>query len=463
MFRLSTRRRADPLGGECSTHTPAAHFQNNIVRFNSTLKIIDIALKSEVHISQPDLQLLHKLKKISADCGFSFGHIEELDQVRQEVERTISTLKENEKTIQVFAQKNNIPYDGTREKLKQIDHLTELILMAPVEHLGLQSSELTREGAAKSISQLNNLQNEIISIETILNKKIYLDALPEIKEIKEAISTFREGDSWYRIFQSHWRKAKNVHIRLQKNKTKVPVKERLEDLEKIILWDSTKIKWATDPTWKTYLGISVPASPISLDGYVTLATWNSAIKVASEDLRVSIIDSISFTTEKARLLRRDFSEISGNLAAVRSSLTVIDSRLKTIGELVHPISFNLIFKQVDELVAVLSQSIPWLMQNAKPKVGLEQVITSCEAAIERGDLANTINSADDTKALLKDHYASVNTNCDHALLALDFGLSINELKIADPIKRKLKSNNPLELAKIIKNLLENISCLIVQV
>jgi hypothetical protein len=53
--------------------------------------------------------------------------------------------------------------------------------------------------------------------------------------------------------------------------------------------------------------------------------------------------------------------------------------------------------------------------------------------------------------LLQDHYDSVHTNCSLALEALEFGLSIENLQISGSFKKKLKSNNPIEFAQIIKD------------
>jgi len=426
-------------------------FQQDLEKYHSALSTVEVALKSEADVNHAQLQALQQLKKIARDFGFTLGTSEELSHQHDEVERAVLALKENEQKIASFSQKNSIPYDGTSERIKQICKLTELILEAPVEHLELQTPELTREGAAKSIEVLNGIQSEMIQIESALAEKIYLDALPPSSEIKEAISTFREGDAWYRIFQSRWRSAKKLHTRLLKVKRKTSAKKRLADLEQIMVLGWTKTKWSTDPAWSKCLGIPAPIEPIPLDGYLSLATWNRDIKLASEELQVSIINSISFTSEQARALRRDYSEINGCLTAVKTNLAVIDSRFTRLGEFVQATSINKILERTGELVSVLSSNIPWIQQNTKAKSSFDQVLMSCEASLDRMDLANKISSASDVKVLLQDHYDSVHTNCSLALEALEFGLSIENLQIPGSFKKKLKSNNPIEFAQIIKD------------
>lgn len=432
-------------------------FQKDVETYHSTLGTVEVALRSEGEVSQARLQALQQLKKIARDFGFTLGTPEELSHQHDEVERAILALKEDEIKVADFAQKNSISYDGTSERIKQISKLTQLILEAPVEHLELQTPELTREGAAKSIEVLKGIQSEMIQLESALAEKIYLDALPPSNEIKEAISTFREGDAWYRIFQGRWRKAKTLPARLLKVKRKTSAKKRLADLEQVMVLGWTKTKWSTDPAWLKCLGMPAPIEPIALDGYLSLATWNRDIKIASEELQVSIIDSISFTSEQARALRRDYSEINGCFTAVLKNLGVINARFVRLDEFVQATSVKKILERTGELVSVLSANIPWIQQNTKAKCSIDQVLTSCEASLERVELANKISSASDVKALLQDHFDSVNTNCSLALEALEFGLSIENLQIPGAIKKKLKSNNPVEFAQIIKDRLIKIS------
>jgi hypothetical protein len=139
-------------------------FQKNVESYHSTLETVKVALKSEGEVSQAQLQALQQLKKIARDFGFSLGTSEELSHQHDEVERAILALKEDEIKVANFAQKNSIPYDGTSERIRQISKLTQLILEAPIEHLELQTIELTREGAAKSIEVLKGIQSEMIGI-----------------------------------------------------------------------------------------------------------------------------------------------------------------------------------------------------------------------------------------------------------------------------------------------------------
>src|SRR5690606_2388579 len=126
-------------------------------------------------------------------------------------------------------------------------------------------------------------------------------------DIKQAILTLREGDTWYRIFQGQWRKAVGLHKSLLRNKRKIPSIKRLEQLEQVIKLMNLKEQWRSSPAWAQFLGFSAPSTPSPLEGYILLARWNRGIKIASEEIKSTLIDPISLDPDQTRTLRHEFS------------------------------------------------------------------------------------------------------------------------------------------------------------
>lgn len=148
------------------------------------------------------------------------------------------------------------------------------MLDAP-EDFHLQTPGLTRDGAVQALEQLVALQNEWTVLEKNLGESLYVDTLPHEGDIKQAILTLREGDAWYRIFQSHWRKAVGLHKALQRTKQKMPSHKRLEQLEQIIKLLALKEQWKASPTWIQFLGSSAPVTPTPLEGLSGSGTLES--------------------------------------------------------------------------------------------------------------------------------------------------------------------------------------------
>ena len=96
---------------------------------------------------------------------------------------------------------------------------------------------------------------------TISVRSSYLDALPPEGTLKHAVLTFREGDAWYRIFQTRWRAAVTTHKSLRRTKRRLAARDRLLELERVIELLQTE-HWKTDPAWLRYVGSAAPAEPI---------------------------------------------------------------------------------------------------------------------------------------------------------------------------------------------------------
>ena len=284
-------------------------FAKQVEQFHRLEDAVKIALKQELSITQSDTDDLKSLKRQADSLGTELGTLDELRTLHQQLVETVSKLSAANLAVLNFTGEKNIPYDGSKQKLEQLLSFTDLILGAPEEHLHLQTAGLTRDGAVQAIEQLLALQIEWIGLEKQLSESLYIDTLPHLGDIKQAILTMREGSAWYRIFQGRWRKSVKLHKALQRTKLRMSGEKRLNQLEQIIKWLDLKDQWKSSSTWTQFVGSPAPAASTPLEGYLALAKWNREIKEASEDIQVALIDPISFTANQARTLRREFSSV----------------------------------------------------------------------------------------------------------------------------------------------------------
>lgn len=84
----------------------------------------------------------------------------------------------------------------------------------------------TKELAAKARTEFARLKE----LRGKLSQLFYLDERPDDQALASAIQTLREGDTWYRFFQAHWRHARKFYKRLAKNKTRLPATDCVEHL-----------------------------------------------------------------------------------------------------------------------------------------------------------------------------------------------------------------------------------------
>ena len=431
-------------------------FAKQVEQFHSLEGAVKAALKLESSVTKSGADDLKSLKRQADSLGAELGTLNELRSLHQHLVETAGKLSAANMAVISFLGGKNIPYDGSKQKLEQLLSFTDLILDAPEEHFHLQTPGLTRDGAVQAIDQLLALQAEWTGLEKELGDSIYVDTLPHEGDIKQAILTLREGDAWYRIFQGRWRKALGLHKALQRTKLKMPGHKRLEQLEQIIKLLGLKEQWKSSPTWTQFIGLPAPATPSPLEGYLSLAKWNRGIKVASEDIQAVLIDPISFTADQARALRREFSAVKLEITTAISAFKSINEKLKRLSEFSGSHLIEKVLVKTGEFTETLEDRFEWLELEARSQATFNQVVTGCDAALERSALKSQIQANARVKALLGDLYLGVDTDCSSAVEALSFGQSIDGLNLLPQIKYKLRSGHPIEACRTLVAALENV-------
>lgn len=445
----------DDESGAAAAKTIEA-FAKQVEQFHSLESAVNEALKLESSVTQSVTDDLKSLKRQADSLGTELGTLNELQSLHQQLVETAGKLSAANIAVISFLGGKNIPYDGSKQKLEQLLSFTDLILDAPEEHFHLQTPGLTRDGAVQAIDQLLALQAEWTGLDKELGDSLYVDTLPHEGDIKQAILTLREGDAWYRIFQGHWRKAVGLHKALQRTKLKMPGHKRLEQLEKIIKLLSLKEQWKSSPTWTQFIGLPAPTTPSPLEGYLALAKWNRGIKVASEDIQVVLIDPISFTADQARALRREFSTVKLEITTAISAFKSINEKLKRLSEFSGSHLIEKVLGKTGEFTSALKDRCEWLDLEVRSQANFNQVVTGCDAALERSALKSQIQANDRVKALLGDLYLGVDTDCSTAVEALSFGQSIDGLNLLPQIKYKLRSGHPIEACRTLVAALEDV-------
>lgn len=431
-------------------------FAKQIEQFHSLEGAIKAALKLESSVTKSGTDDLKSLKRQADSLGAELGTFSELQMLHRQLVETTGKLSISNAFVIDFFGGKNISYDGSRQRLEQLLSFTDLVLDAPEEHFHLQTPGLTRDGAVQAIDQLLALQVKWSGLEKELGDSLYVDTLPHEGDIKQAILTLREGDAWYRIFQGRWRKAVGLHKALQRTKLKMPSHKRLEQLEQIIKLLGLKEQWKSSPTWLQFFGFPAPATPSALEAYLALARWNHGIKIASENIQAVLIDPISFTADQARALRREFSTVKLEITTAIAAFKSINEKLKRLSEFSGSHLIEKVIEKTGEFTKVLEDRFEWLELEARSQATFSQVITGCEASLERSALKSQIQANARVKALLGDLYLGVDTDCSTAVEALSFGQGIDGLNLSPQIKYKLRSGHPIEACRTLIAALEDV-------
>ena len=420
------------------------------------LSVEEKNIKDESLVTQECIPGLRKLSLSAEALGVTLGNKGELLSLKERLNNAAEKFFPAIAAIKEFSKSRGIAFDGSLQYLRHLEHFANLILGMPEGHIHLQRSELAKIGATQALESLLCLQSKWIAFRAEIEESLYIDNLPSGENIKKAILTLREGDRWYRVFQSQWRSAVSLHKSLQRNKVKMQGKNRLAQLEKIIEMFQLEQKWKTDTGWKEFLGIDPPDDPISLDGFISLAKWNGLVLSAAESFISKGENYVEIAVSQPKLLKREFMVLKIELDSFNHAFGVINSELRRLHEFADGNLLEPTFDKVKSFIREMNPIIDFIKNAARDESLYADFVMSCEAALERRELELEISRNTEVKNLLGDFFAGVNTDIADAFDVLKFGQSIDQLNLFPFIQEALRSKHPIEIAKEIKTAFENI-------
>jgi len=424
-----------------------------IERYHELGVIAFAGLRREGAAEQSRLESLKELDRLMLSVATRLGTSSQIKNFFDQLSAEVDHLNRAISASRLFCEERGIPFDGMRTNLTYATELSHLVKDIPAEIIHLQSPGLIREGCIPCLEALSGMQLQWTELQTELAADFYLDALPNELDLKECILTFREGDAWYRIFQSRWRDAVALHRRLQRRKQRVSAEDRQGQLERILNFVQLGNRWRSDPTWLRYLGMPVPLDPLPLAEHLELARWNRALTRSQEDLQTQTFDLLELTPERARILRRDYAVLNTNLLIVTNALASIDGMLPKLAEGRGGQGIQNCLEVAAVIVQSIGVQLAWLEDEVPTGVSFSDCLAACEAAIERRQIAAAVDADAAIKELLGDCFKGMDTDTGAALGALRFGESIDGLELPFQIRKKLKAEHPVQAGKaVISNL-----------
>ena len=431
-------------------------FGAEIERFHALAAVAQRGLRVESAASKARLETLRQLDEIARLLGAAFGTAAGAIELSRALRRECDRLGDALAGIREFCVQNSIPFDGSRSKLRQLTQLAHEVANVPEELVHLQTPGLTRDGCQQALESLADVQRQWAGLGRDLGATLYMDALPAERDLRRAILVLRQGDAWYRLFQGQWRSAVAVHATLQREKTRLRAAERLEQLERVVEFLQLGDRRGSNPAWGLFLGIVTPQEMLPLDGYLALAAWNRSVMALLDDLHAPVFLPQELTLERARALRREFTELASLVRQATSALQEIDRLLPKLAEIRGGLAVDRCLELVGSFVATMQLQAGWIETELPVGVDLSACIRGCEAALERRRISDSVDANQDVRSLLGDDFAGVETNVGAVQAALAFGQSIDDYGLAAPVKARLRSSNPAEVGNLLGSALERI-------
>ncbi len=227
--------------------------------------------------------------------------------------------------MKALAGLTTVPFAESTRCLSQLASVFDLATKAPRDLLAYRHSGLQAPGM---VARLEAGASEWAALETLkarLKEQLYLDTPVAAAELDGAIVTLREGERWYRVLQPRWHKAIALHRQLDRHKRKLPIAQRLADLEQRRDLGRRQEQWHHDEALRHTLGPFYHSQKPDLSGALRLARWLDLCRDQLTDVGLdpSLI-AIAYWDELQ--LARCAAEVPA-LASVRAALRTLEGLL----------------------------------------------------------------------------------------------------------------------------------------
>jgi len=334
--------------------------------------------------------------------------------------------------------------------LRRIGEAVDVVCSAPMEQMHYRHEGMRRPATAKVIERAKIELRAIQVQDVVLDSKFYTDTLPEESELHRAITTLREGDGWYRVFQGAWRNAIKLHKRLDKGKTKLSANQRLEDLELIQKQMQRRNAWLTDVDFLRAVGPHFQAEKTSLEELLTCATWSDMASIAMERLEIPPSSIDVLTIDRSTIVKL-INQSPAHQKAIENleRFQAIPSGLLNISspELLARWSaddWKLRFQAIGEAAQILHKSVELLLQFTKPDIAAEDCFKALIKSSDTSKLLDGIANHSECVALFGKHFSGRTTDAERLLATHRYGQQIKNAGLPARIEQVLISDRCAE-------------------
>lgn len=349
-------------------------------------------------------------------------------------------------TIEECGQILGIASDGKASTAKKILAIVDIAKAAPFDLLQYRHTGLKKLDIGDVISKARDELHAIKCEEAALSETMYLDLLPTENELVNAILILREGDTWYRIFQTQWRKACRTHRILDKTKSKKSGKQRHYELERLYSWQKAASNWNAEQTYKDALGTMYQGANTKFDQAIALVSWinNTRLVLAEAGIEESAFDAYEGSNANIFTIANCHSRLESAFAVINRCNDLLENRLsiaQAIRKNIHEAdSLQQLEDSLDHLGTMIKIAADRLLTWSPEHVSVAAAIRAVTASANLPSAIEAVNYDTNAKELLGIEFCSVDTNTLPAWAALSYCQAVHNLNLFPAISLSLISD-----------------------
>lgn len=402
-------------------------------------------LLSGLSVDAPTREQGEKLLTNLKNLGLSEYSTEKLDELSRNCLELVAEARGALEEIRALASMSGLEFSATDQCVLQVALPIELALSCPREHLHRRTPELAAPGTAAIIREARQRFQAIARRQAQLGDVFYLDMSIAEAELEQAVHILREGDEWWRIFQSRHRLAAAFHKRCAKDK-KAPKSQRREELEALLSHLKETRLARGEARYRRAMGAQFNADTTDFDALYAVAAWveSANARILEAELEGESFSAMEVTATQVVTLSRS----GERLAKAKESLDRC-KRLFVEGSLKDSLATRKAFINAKSwperltLLSNLAQRLTFLAGTlrgwAPPSQVAEHTIQALRDCDDFRQLLEAADSDNEATALLSERDRGVETDLTPILQAHAYGRAVLDLGLIKEVERVLLS------------------------
>lgn len=405
----------------------------------------DEILTGPFPISDSELAAAHEIIHVASNLGLADCNLPYLESAHEELSETANSAAAALRELDRVAAHFGLRFEAEAAVVKQLEALSSVLENAPLELFNLRTAELLEPATPATINRYSTELSEIQKLRSSIESDLYLDAVPEIAAVNEAVSVLREGDAWYRIFQGGWRKAIRLHKKLCRNKKKKQsADERLQSLEQLREYVKRYEGWKTDGRLHRICGSSFDGEQSPFEQLTKVSEWLTVSIEKLSDLGVAgnILDPLKLTRADALRHIEACTNVSKSIAALDAASVIHAQVLQNVSKLVAKIDQCHWDERISEYantVDFLADAIAFLKSRARRENTLRMCVDAIEEAHKIPSKIHDLATHAAGNEIFGTAYRGRDTELSFAFSAHTYGTLLLRANLPAPLERLLLS------------------------
>lgn len=177
------------------------------------------------------------------------------------------------RTFEPLATVAGVPFAGCVRDVFVLSSVAEIAAGAPMAFLPYRTAMLGNDEAALLTEQLKHLYARLTGERGEIREVLHLDMPVTLEQVVRSIRTLRQGDAWYRVFQSEWRNAVKLHRSLSRRPKKRKAAERCAELEQFARHLQARQEFASHPRFRLVFGALFEGEKTDVARIERLVRW----------------------------------------------------------------------------------------------------------------------------------------------------------------------------------------------